>query len=1063
MLYPRGHEPKLSTELFRNPTAEYRGAPFWSWNTRITDELVLTQAEMFRRMGFGGFFVHARTGLATVYLGDEFMRLVKLAASVARNTGMLCWLYDEDRFPSGAAGGLVTGDVSTRARYIRMSRENRDTYCPDRAAFDRKVAGGGKPGGYYLASYRVVLEKGRLASYDRVERAGNDGGKVWHVFVEIEPESPWYNNQTYLDVMNKKAVERFISLTHERYYQHLGDEFGKTVPGIFTDEPNFRGRWPPSRAEGDSDITLAYTDDFNDTYRAVYGYEILDKLPELVWELPEGRASVHRWRYHDHVCERFVSSYVDTIGHWCGPRGIAFTGHLLSERTLFQQTLRLGEAMRCYRGFQIPGIDILIDDREFTTAKQAASVSAQYGREGTISELYGVTQWDFDFKGHKLQGDWQAALGITIRCQHLSFMSMEGEAKRDWPASILYQSPWWECYPLIEDHFSRLNTVLTRGRPIRRVAVIHPIESFWLAFGPNDQTQEQRNQLDENFENLVRWLLYGLIDFDFISESLLPGLCPQAGAPLRVGQMSYQAVLVPGTRTLRSSTLERLEQFRESGGTLIFAGDVAELTDAEPSNRAARLAERSRRCSFSREAILKALEPFRDLSLRFGQTRSLFMGKPAPEGQPADNLFYQMREDGEGRWLFICHVNRRKFRTGAPECYQGRIRGLWDIDIYDTADGSIRRGESRAVDGGTFFTLNLYAEDSILLHLKPGRRPEPVCPEPGNPRALWTQGPMPEGVPVIIDKPDGFRLSEPNDLLLDYARYSLDGGPPGGRVELLRLDNAIRAELGWPERQSLAAQPWCTPEEPVQHRVRLIFEFDSDLDIAGCSLGIERPGGARITLNGEQAAAVPNPEHIMDGSWFVDAFIRRVPLPAVRKGGNRLEIDMPFGRNTNIEALHLLGNFGVDFTGAPHLTPFPAALGFGDVTRQGLPFYTGNIYYRGHFTMKRDGPLSIVVPHFSAPLLEVYVDGKTRGRVAFSPHQLRLEHIGAGEHTLEICCYGSRQNAFGSLHNANDDFKWYGPDAYRTRGDEWTESYRIRPVGILSRVELYGCQDSAGL
>jgi hypothetical protein len=857
--------------------------------------------------------------------------------------------------------------------------------------------------------------------------------------------------------MNKKAVERFIALTHERYYQNLGDEFGGTVPGIFTDEPNFRGRWPPSFAEGDADVTLVYTDDFNDTYRAVYGYEILDKLPELVWELPQGRASVHRWRYHDHGCERFVSSYVDTIGQWCGLHNIAFTGHLLSERTLFQQTLRLGEAMRCYRGFQLPGIDILIDDKEFTTAKQAASVSAQYGREGTISELYGVTQWDFDFKGHKLQGDWQAALGITIRCQHLSFMSMEGEAKRDWPASILYQSPWWECYPLIEDHFGRLNTVLTRGRPLRRVAVIHPIESFWLVFGPNDQTQETRNQLDENFENLVSWLLYGLIDFDFISESLLPGLCPKAGAPLQLGGMSYSAVLVPGSRTLRSSTLERLEKFRDSGGTLIFAGDIAELTDAEPSERAALLAERSERCSYSREAILKALEPFRDLSLRFGQTRSLFMGKPAPAGQMADNLFYQMREDGEDRWLFICHVNRRRFRTGAPECYQGWIRGAWDIEIYDTADGSIRPGASRITDGSTCFALNLYAEDSILLRLEPGRH---GGPDSENIQALWAQGPMPEGGPALIDKPESFRLSEPNNLLLDYARYSLDGGPISGRMEALRLDNAIRAELGWPGRQSHVTQPWCSPEETAQHRVRLIFEFDSELDVSGCSLGIERPGGARITLNGVKAAAVQNPEsgHIMDGAWFVDAFIRLVPLPPVLKGGNRLEIDIPFGRKTNIEALHLLGNFGVDFTGEPRITSFPDRIGFGDTTRQGLPFYTGNIYYRNRFTMKRDGPLTIVVPHFSAPLLEVYIDGKARGRIAFSPHQLRVEHLDAGEHSLEICCYGSRQNAFGSLHNANDDFKWFGPDAYRTSGDEWTESYKIRPVGILSRVELYGAE-----
>lgn len=97
----------------------------------------------------------------------------------------------------------------------------------------------------------------------------------------------------------------------------------------------------------------------------------------------------------------------------------------------------------------------------------------QNGREGVVSELYGVTHWDFDFKGHKLQGDWQTALGVTIRVPHLAFMSMEGEAKRDWPASINYQSPWWEQYSYIENYFARVNTALTRGKALVRVAVVH--------------------------------------------------------------------------------------------------------------------------------------------------------------------------------------------------------------------------------------------------------------------------------------------------------------------------------------------------------------------------------------------------------------------------------------------------------------------------------------------------------------------------------------------------------------------------------------------------------------
>lgn len=108
----------------------------------------------------------------------------------------------------------------------------------------------------------------------------------------------------------------------------------------------------------------------------------------------------------------------------------------MKEPTLQSQCSAVGETMRCYPYLDVPGVDMLRKDMELTTVKQAQSSSRQYGREGVMSELYGVTGWDFDFRDYKFYGDWQAALGVTLRVPHLSWMSMEGEAKRDFPASI---------------------------------------------------------------------------------------------------------------------------------------------------------------------------------------------------------------------------------------------------------------------------------------------------------------------------------------------------------------------------------------------------------------------------------------------------------------------------------------------------------------------------------------------------------------------------------------------------------------------------------------------------
>src|SRR5699024_9435002 len=101
--------------------SEYRGTPFWAWNCKLDKDELLWQIDVLKEMGFGGFHMHSRSGMATPYLTDEFMDLVKACRDRAVRNKMLCYLYDEDRWPSGAAGGLVTRDKRYRARYLLMT------------------------------------------------------------------------------------------------------------------------------------------------------------------------------------------------------------------------------------------------------------------------------------------------------------------------------------------------------------------------------------------------------------------------------------------------------------------------------------------------------------------------------------------------------------------------------------------------------------------------------------------------------------------------------------------------------------------------------------------------------------------------------------------------------------------------------------------------------------------------------------------------------------------------------------------------------------------------------
>ena len=98
--------------------------------------------------------------------------------------------------------------------------------------------------------------------------------------------------------------------------------------------------------------------------------------------------------------------------------------------------------MRFYEHMQAPGMDLLTERwRIYDTAKQVSSVARQFGRKWRLTETYGCTGWDFPFAGHKALGDWQTALGINLRCQHLYWYTMKGEAKRDYPAPSASSRP----------------------------------------------------------------------------------------------------------------------------------------------------------------------------------------------------------------------------------------------------------------------------------------------------------------------------------------------------------------------------------------------------------------------------------------------------------------------------------------------------------------------------------------------------------------------------------------------------------------------------------------------
>lgn len=165
-------------------TKEYRPIPFWSWNEKLDTEETKDQVRKMNHAGIGGFFMHARGGLQTEYMGEEWFDNIEAAIAAAEECGMRPWAYDENGWPSGFGSGIVNGlGVAYQQKYLRMEEEPLHT--------ETAIA---KCGAHYF-------------------------------YYDINP--------FYVDTLDRKVIATFLDCIYRPYYE----KYGNRIEGFFTDEP----------------------------------------------------------------------------------------------------------------------------------------------------------------------------------------------------------------------------------------------------------------------------------------------------------------------------------------------------------------------------------------------------------------------------------------------------------------------------------------------------------------------------------------------------------------------------------------------------------------------------------------------------------------------------------------------------------------------------------------------------------------------------------------------------------------------------------------------------------
>ncbi len=1117
---------------FKNPGIKYRSRPFWAWNGELSEQELYRQLDVLKEMGFGGAFIHSRVGLETEYMGREWMELVDRCLAYGREIGLEMWIYDEDRWPSGTAGGAVTREKKNRTRRIQMrilSEEEAALFLQqaekaiseeNKPEEERKEEQKGKQPEIkhaedkqeniekeeFIAAFRCDLEG---HSYQNL-RAYEGGKKEISAGTEKKPQkilvfticesasSDNYNGYTYLDTMNREAVEDFLKAAQDRYERELSAESLCALQGFFTDEPH-RGAYLCDFSEGNTQ-SVPYTEGLFEKFKDRYGYDLKDNLPALFLREEGQDCSAVALDYLELTQELFLTSYMEPYRDRCHRYGHLFTGHLLHEDSLSTQTCMMGSLMTGYAYMDIPGIDLLGEKTDcWWIGKQLSSVAHQTGKKQMLSELYGCTGWQMKLEDYKAVGDWQAMMGINLFCPHLSWYTMKGENKRDYPASIFYQSAWYKEYSLLEDYFARVH-MCTEGAPADcHLLVLNPIRSVWArtysgCFRWLLSDDPGIDRIEKQYEETFRMLMEAGIDFDYGEERILRQMGKVENGLLHVGECAYDKVLLSGVETMEESTWQLLTELISQGGRVIVAGEAPSMIRARKDSRVRELTAKAEQIPFEKEAIIRATRPAAPLYALDNHGRPVYLQAYEGEGEVRFVVLNMDREHSAE------NVELQIYREGRLEEWDARIGEIQELK----AEAEIETEIETETETGTKTCSKV---QKVTFSLAPGEEKiivlssftQKVTRETTDNKTNYQTK---TGAYLIdLQKEFSYRCSEANIAVLDRADVYLEEQQLAEGEEVLREDRILRDAMGLDYRGGEMMQPWYIRKYRPhllerRRKVRAEFHFyvedtedlPPEMAIAAeysQKAGKESGEENRIFLNGQEL--FPEEEY-----WIDPAFRKfRIKREMLEKGKNKISLTYSYGQSSGLEAIYLLGAFGVklvpfeneltdeqsyeqsgkqraeqraeqtdeeraeqtdnqrgDFPALVYLTRMPESLSAGSITEQGFPFYSGSITYLLNEETKRKLQGDVEAEFSDLPAALAVLHGAGDKRILYPPYRAKVRDL------CSIEMIFTRRNTFGPLHLPVEYRGNYGPDTFLTTGKEWRESLQLWPQGLPEVITL---------
>jgi hypothetical protein len=972
--------------MFSDPPVENRARPFWFFNGDMQRPEIERQILEMKNKGLGGFFICARQGLRVPYLSREWFDLCRFAVDTARENGLEVWLYDEYPYPSGMSGGEVTirHPEATQKTLVFTDEVGAGDFCISLGkvnvlsamAYPANDCMTDWQSGVDISGHIGILQTEQIYRRTTLPNSVHNHKRyfsygpskelrwkspdgTWRVIIACELEFgdfKYYGN--YIDPAHPAAVQCFIDTTYEAYKDALGGDFGKTVKGMFGDETGFYSEYPWSG------VLPAY-------YEERFGERLEPELAALP-DYSYPRAGMIRYRYFQCLHELLRDNYHKRLSEWCESNSILYVTEVPSLRMSNQRYSHVPGGDPCHDKLGLP-LESAID-RDFlgfrSNSKVISALARQFDRRDSIVESFHSIGWSMTLHDAKWQIDRMSLMGISLHNFHAYFYTLDGITKHDAPPSQFFQNPYWAYYKTFADYCARLSRWITETESSARVAVLHPVTSWWtcmlnpmhrMSCKSGDESERLLGgRLARDYLSVCKSLLFGGVDYDDLDPEVL-ALGRIENGVIAVGRARYNTVVVPPIKNIESYTLRLLKRFSDSGGNIIFCGmtpyediecgfDVkAEFADAFPNPHTHAIDELA-------DAINKLSPPRTVVEIPKELCRQVVLAR---------------REDAESDYVLLSSQD-----GVAANCVVSAAEGKVFVE-YDLENGEV---------------CLLSEGNRVEVSLSPWQTRLIAAVEPQTAQGFPTKPPPCTVIPLPLDREWPVSIAGDNVLRLEQLSVSVDGSPfaptlPNMFVEQLHRCALLKPEhIGFERGFGLPLRPHIKYPAQVKYRI----EFHVESIPARIMLMYDRMGimgEHRICLNGTEVSGFA-PRFVYDQNNLA-ADVAHL----VQAGQNLVEIDVTVTEDWHgiSDPMYLLGDFGVlSKNGSFVIGDTPEKAIFSAKYAAGFPFHSGEMTFALSVPLPKESAVLTLPEGHVYECLRLNVDGADLGARVFSPYQWEI-------------------------------------------------------------------------